>query len=76
MSYDGKLMTFIAELTPEQRAVHVADTASGAIWRVTQPTSKWIRAWLVQTAGSAELWVFDGERQIDRLQLPPEGLGH
>lgn len=76
MSYDGKLMTFIAEVSPEQRAVHVADTASGAIWRVTEPTSKWIRAWLVQTAGSAELWVFDGERQIDRLQLPAEALKH
>jgi hypothetical protein len=69
LSYDGKLVAFIAEVNPEQRAVHLADTASGAIWRVTTPTSNWIRAWLVQPAESAELWVFDGERRIDRLQL-------
>jgi hypothetical protein len=76
LSSDGELVAFIAELNQEQRAVHLADTVSGVIWRATAPISKWIRAWLVQPAESAQLWVFDGERQIDRLQLPTGALKH
>ena len=75
LSYDGRFVSFVAEVGEDRRAVHLAEAATGAIWRVTEPSAKWIRAWLVQAAIGPELWVFDGERRIDRLQLPPAAAG-
>lgn len=75
LSYDGRFVSFVAEVGEDRRAVHLAEAATGALWRVTEPSAKWIRAWLVQAATGPELWVFDGERGIDRLQLPPAAGG-
>lgn len=73
LSYAGNLISFIAEVDSKQRAVHIADLNTGAIRRVTQATTKSIRAWLVQPAGKLELWVFDGDRRIDRVALSGDG---